>query len=139
VPDLSITGATIWWQRRRSSGQLPDNADAAQADTIILVGSEGNATWGFARELHSSLNKAGFRVHCSEMNALAKQYPQASRLFVLTSTYGDGDAPASARQFMARLKEFRAERTCDTRYWVLVTGSFELLSVCLVGGRCARR
>ncbi|RUR28325.1 nitric oxide synthase [Vreelandella andesensis] len=107
VPVLSMTGGIIWWQRRRSSGQLPDNADASQADTLILVGSEGNATWGFARELHSSLNKAGFRVHCSEMNALANQYPQASRLFVLTSTYGDGDAPASAQQFMARLGNFR--------------------------------
>lgn len=128
VPALSITGATIWWQRRRSSGQLPDNADAAQADTIILVGSEGNATWGFARELHSSLNKAGFRVHCSEMNALAKQYPQASRLFVLTSTYGDGDAPASARQFMARLKEFRAEK--NLRYTVLGFGDRQFPNFC---------
>jgi len=128
VPALSITGATIWWQRRRSSGQRPDNADAAQADTIILVGSEGNATWGFAQELHSSLNKAGFRVHCSEMNALAKQYPQASRLFVLTSTYGDGDAPASARQFMARLKEFRAEKTL--RYTVLGFGDRQFPNFC---------
>ncbi|MFO8141681.1 MAG: PepSY-associated TM helix domain-containing protein, partial [Marinobacter sp.] len=56
VPVLSVTGITSWWQRRRSSGQFPDNASAAQADTIILVGSEANATWGFARELHSSLN-----------------------------------------------------------------------------------
>lgn len=107
VPVLSVTGMIIWWQRRRSSGKLPDNADAAQADTVILVGSEGNATWGFARELHAKMNKAGFLVHCSEMNALAEHYPQASRLFVLTSTYGDGDAPASARRFMARLGNFR--------------------------------
>jgi len=41
VPVLSVTGMTIWWQRRRSSGKLPANADAAQADTVILVGSEG--------------------------------------------------------------------------------------------------
>jgi sulfite reductase (NADPH) flavoprotein alpha-component len=106
VPVLSVTGITIWWQRRLSSGKLPDNADADQADTVILVGSEGNTTLGFARELHASLNKGGFRVHCSEMNALADSYPKASMLFVLTSTYGDGDAPASARNFMARLGNF---------------------------------
>src|SRR5690606_12296186 len=123
-----ITGATIWWQRRRSSGQLPDNADAAQADTIILVGSEGNATWGFARELHSSLNKAGFRVHCSEMNTLAEQYPQASRLFVLTSTYGDGDAPATARRFMSRLVDFRAAK--HLRYAVLGFGDRQFPNFC---------
>ena len=128
VPILSVTGATIWWQRRRSSGQLPDNADAAQADTVILVGSEGNATWGFARELHSSLNKAGFRVHCSEMNSLAEQYPQAARLFVLTSTYGEGDAPASARRFMARIGDFRAEK--NLRYAVLGFGDRQFPSYC---------
>ncbi|RBP76435.1 PepSY domain-containing protein, partial [Marinobacter nauticus] len=128
VPVLSVTGATIWWQRRRSSGQLPDNADPAQADTVILVGSEGNTTWGFARELHSSLNKAGFRVHCSEMNALAERYPHASMLFVLTSTYGDGDAPASARRFMARIGDFRAEK--NLRYAVLGFGDRQFPSYC---------
>lgn len=128
IPVLSVTGITIWWQRRRSSGKFPDNADASQADTIILVGSEGNTTWGFARELHASLNKAGFRVHCAEMNALADRYPQASMLFVLTSTYGDGDAPASARSFMARLRDFRGEKTL--KYAVLGFGDRQFPNFC---------
>lgn len=128
VPVLSVTGTTIWWQRRRSSRQLPDNADVSDADTVILVGSEGNTTWGFARELHASLNKAGFRVHCSEMNALADVYPQASRLFVLTSTYGDGDAPASARRFMARLGDFRPGKALT--YAVLGFGDSQFPNFC---------
>lgn len=128
VPVLSVTGISIWWRRRRSSGQVPDNADVSQADAIILVGSEGNTTWGFARELHGSLNKAGFRVHCSEMNALADHYLQASLLFVLTSTYGDGDAPASARRFMARLSDFRGEKTL--KYAVLGFGDSQFPNFC---------
>ncbi|MDR5900048.1 PepSY domain-containing protein [Halomonas vilamensis] len=128
VPVLSVTGMTIWWQRRRSPGKLPDNADASLADTIILVGSEGNTTWGFARELHASLNKAGFHVHCSEMNALADRYPQASRLFVLTSTYGDGDAPASARRFMARLGNFRPGKAL--KFAVLGFGDRQFSNFC---------
>ncbi|WP_273203342.1 PepSY domain-containing protein [Marinobacter subterrani] len=128
VPVLSLTGITLWWQRRRSSGQLPDNAAGSEAEAIILVGSEGNTTWGFARALHTSLNKAGFRVHCSEMNALAEHYPHASMLFVLTSTYGDGDAPASARQFMARLGDFRpGERL---KYAVLGFGDRQFPNFC---------
>lgn len=127
VPVLSVTGIGIWW-RRRSSEQLPDNASISQADTIILVGSEGNTTWGFARELHASLNKAGFRVHCSEMNALADHYPQASMLFVLTSTYGDGDAPSSARRFMARLGDFRAREAL--KYTVLGFGDSQFPNFC---------
>ncbi|CAM4230219.1 PepSY domain-containing protein [Vreelandella rituensis] len=128
VPVLSMTGISIWWQRRRSSEQLPDNAEAYQADAIILVGSEGNTTWGFARELHTKLNKAGFRVHCSEMNALADSYPQVSRLFILTSTYGDGDAPASARRFMARLRDFRSYKTLQ--YAVLGFGDRQFSNFC---------
>ncbi|MDK8465451.1 PepSY domain-containing protein [Marinobacter sp. SS13-12] len=127
VPVLSVTGIGIWW-RRRSSEQLPDNANVSQADTVILVGSEGNTTWGFARELHASLNKAGFRVHCSEMNALADHYPQASMLFVLTSTYGDGDAPTSARRFMARLGDFRVRETL--KYAVLGFGDRQFPKFC---------
>jgi len=128
VPVLSVTGITIWWQRRRSSGRFPANVDVVQADTVILVGSESNTTWGFARELHAKMNKAGFSVHCSEMNALAEQYPQASRLFVLTSTYGDGDAPASARRFVARLGNFRPGKTL--KFAVLGFGDRQFPNFC---------
>lgn len=128
VPVLSVTGVTIWWQRRRSPGKCLDNADASQADTVILVGSEGNATWGFARALQASLNTAGFRVHCAEMNAMVDHYPQASMLFVLTSTYGAGDAPASARRFMARLRDFRGEKTL--KYAVLGFGDRQFPNFC---------
>lgn len=47
---------------------------------------------------------------------------------MLTSTYGDGDAPASARQFMARLKEFRAEK--NLRYTVLGFGDRQFPNFC---------
>jgi len=77
-------------------------------NVVILVGSEGNTTWGFARDLQNKLHQAGKKVHCAPMNDLAKRYPQASVLFVLTSTYGDGDAPSSASQFMTWLERFQA-------------------------------
>ncbi|MFB2764126.1 MULTISPECIES: PepSY domain-containing protein [Marinobacter] len=128
VPALSVTGAIIWWQRRRSSVQAQDNVAAAEADVVVLVGSEGGATWGFARALQTELTKAGFRVHCAEMNELAHSYPRAAMLFVLTSTYGDGDAPASARQFMARLRDFRAESTL--KYAVLGFGDQQFPNFC---------
>ncbi|MDP2284701.1 MAG: PepSY domain-containing protein [Pseudohongiella sp.] len=108
VPVLSFTGLQLWWQRRRSLQNHPCNTDVTLADTIILVGSEGNNTWGFATALHRSLIKAGRSVHCADMNSLAGHYPQASIVFVLTSTYGDGGAPASASQFMTALQTFRA-------------------------------
>ncbi|MDO9439788.1 MAG: PepSY domain-containing protein [Beijerinckiaceae bacterium] len=103
VPVFAGTGLAIWLARRRATPQLRDNIDARLADTILLVGSEGNSTWGFAGALHAALTDAGHRVHTGAMNSLARNYPKAARLLILTSTYGAGVAPASARRFLARL------------------------------------
>ncbi|TVT30632.1 PepSY domain-containing protein [Marinobacter vinifirmus] len=108
VPVLSFTGLQIWWRRRSSSIRLGESASIEAADAVILVGSEGNTTWGFAKDLQNKLDQAGKKVHCASMNNLAEHYPKASVLFVLTSTYGNGEAPSSASQFMARLEHFRA-------------------------------
>lgn len=108
VPVLSATGALTWWDRRQSMPRIVDNSTANAADTVILVGSENNSTWGFANTLHEALHKTGLRVHTTAMNQLATDYPQAERFFILTATYGDGDAPSSANQFLARLGQFKS-------------------------------
>lgn len=103
VPLMSITGGLIWWQRRQSLPKITNNNGPQVADTVILVGSESNSTWGFAQTLHDALSKAGQSVHAAPMNQLAGEYRQAKRLFVLAATYGEGDAPASATQFLEKL------------------------------------
>ena len=108
VPVLSATGALTWWDRRQSMPRIVDNSTANAADTVILVGSENNSTWGFANTLHEALHKTGLRVHTTAMNQLATDYPQAERFFILTATYGDGDAPSSANQFLARLGQLKS-------------------------------
>lgn len=105
VPMMSVTGAIIWWKRHQSKPKLNANSSASSADSIILVGSESNTTWGFAKTLHDSLIKANYRVHTAPMNQLASNYNSAKRLFILTATYGDGDAPASANQFLTKLQK----------------------------------
>lgn len=105
VPLMAITGPLIWWKRYRSKPKLAANSGANTADSVILVGSESNSTWGFAKTLHDSLVKAGHRVHTAPMNQLASNYRSAQRLFILSATYGDGDAPASAKQFLHRLEK----------------------------------
>jgi sulfite reductase (NADPH) flavoprotein alpha-component len=42
-------------------------------------------------------------VHTAPMNELSPRHGSAPRLLVLTATYGDGEAPQSARGFMDRL------------------------------------
>lgn len=104
TPALAITGTAIWWLRRRTVPRVAGNAAARDADTVILVGSESGSTWGFAANLHDTLSAKGQRVHLASMNELKRSYPKASVLLVLAATYGDGAAPASARQFLGRLK-----------------------------------
>ncbi|MFT5534890.1 MAG: sulfite reductase (NADPH) flavoprotein alpha-component, partial [Candidatus Paceibacteria bacterium] len=103
VPFMSATGIMVWWQRRRDQPRIIGNGRAQAAETLILVGSENNSTWGFASALHDALRKTGQVVHTAPMNRLVATYRSAKRLFILTSTYGDGAAPASANQFLGRL------------------------------------
>ena len=128
VPVLSATGALTWWDRRQSMPRIVDNSTAHAADTVILVGSENNSTWGFANTLHDALRKAGLRVHTAAMNQLATEYPQAERLFILTATYGDGDAPISANQFLARLGKFKV--SSKTGFAVLAFGDRQFPQFC---------
>ncbi|MEN1929458.1 PepSY domain-containing protein [Luteimonas sp. MJ250] len=107
VPLMSVTGILTWWQRRRSMPRIAGNSGAQAADAIILVGSENNSTWGFANALHEALTQLGLRVHTGPMSQVAREYRQARHLFILTATYGDGDAPSSAQQFLARLSSLK--------------------------------
>lgn len=104
APWLAVTGAFVWWQRRRARPRIAGNSAPQVAESVILVGSENNSTWGFARELHEGLRKAGQRVHTAPMNQLSSRYGAARNLFLLAATYGEGDAPASAKQFLALLE-----------------------------------
>lgn len=130
VPLMSATGTLTWWQRRRSMPRIVDNSGAQAADTIILVGSENNSTWGFANALHDALRQAGLRVHTAPMNQLASEYRRAERLFILTATYGDGDAPSSANQFLARLARAKPDPRPKPGFVVLGFGDRQFPQFC---------
>jgi sulfite reductase (NADPH) flavoprotein alpha-component len=108
APWLAFTGALVWWRRRGARPSIRDNGNAQSADTVILVGSENNSTWGFAQALHDALRANGLQVHTAPMNQLSARYRLARHLILLTATYGDGDAPATANRFLARLERIPA-------------------------------
>jgi sulfite reductase (NADPH) flavoprotein alpha-component len=128
VPALAMTGGQIWWQRRLAMPQLRGNSAADLADTIVLVGSETNTTWGFANALFEGLKDAGCHVHLAPMDQLVNHYPKAERLLILTSTYGDGDAPASASQFLPKLQKLPASMRLP--FAVLGFGDRQFCSFC---------
>ena len=112
VPVLAVTGLLVWLQGWRSRPRLTGNAPAAQADTIVLVGSEGGSTWGFAATLARALRDAGQSVHVAAMAAFRPaRYGQAQRFLILAATHGEGDAPASAKGFLDQLRDLQAAPT----------------------------
>lgn len=109
VPVLAVTGAVTWLGARRGRPRLKGNAPAATAETVVLVGSEGGSTWGFAATLAGALRAAGQTVHVAPMNGFAPgRHRQVRRFLVLAATYGEGGAPASAKDFLDRLQALPA-------------------------------
>lgn len=109
VPALGVTGFLQWLAGRRSGARMRNDAGAAQAgaaqaETVILVASEGGTTWGFARTLHAGLTAAGQSVHTAPLGSFAPaRHARAKRFVILAATYGDGEAPTAARGVLERL------------------------------------
>lgn len=109
VPVMGGTGVALWLAGRRARPRIRDNRPAGRAETILLVGSEGGSTWGFAATLHAALTQADQAVHAAPMSAFdPARYGRAKRILILAATYGDGDAPASAKGFLDRLVQHDA-------------------------------
>jgi sulfite reductase (NADPH) flavoprotein alpha-component len=104
APFMAATGVILWVQARRARPRITGKVGAGQADTILLVGSEGGSTWGFAATLHAALTQAGHKIHVAPMSQFSPhRYSRAERVLVLAATYGEGTAPASAKGFLERL------------------------------------
>jgi sulfite reductase (NADPH) flavoprotein alpha-component len=111
VPVMGVTGVWVWLAGRRGRPRIRGNMSMARADTIVLVGSEGGSTWGFAATLQAALKRAGHRVHVGAMSGFApERYDAAERIILLAATYGDGAAPTSAIGFLERLRKAETAR-----------------------------
>lgn len=129
APIMAGTGVAMWWRARQSRPRLIGNLAAARADTIILVGSEGGTTWGFAATLHAALTAAGHKVHAAPLARFAPDtYVRADQVIVLAATYGNGDAPQSARGFLERLSAMTS--TPKARLAVLGFGDRQFPAFC---------
>ncbi|WP_299360484.1 PepSY domain-containing protein [uncultured Paracoccus sp.] len=136
VPLMAGTGVLIWLGGRRRRPRIRGNQPGVDAETILLVGSEGGSTWGFAATLHAALADAGQSVHTAPMSAFApSRYGRARRIIVLAATYGNGDAPASAKGFLDRLAV--RDRSSDAALGVLGFGDRSFPAYCAFAGAVA--
>ncbi|SHF43654.1 sulfite reductase (NADPH) flavoprotein alpha-component [Litoreibacter ascidiaceicola] len=137
APFMAITGVILWVHARRARPRIKGNFAAIQADTILLVGSEGGSTWGFAATLHDALTQAGHKVHASPMSQFSPhRYSLAERVIVLAATYGEGTAPASAKGFLDRLAAL--PKAPDMTLAVLGFGDSKFSEFCAYAGDVTR-
>ncbi|MGE5332016.1 MAG: PepSY domain-containing protein, partial [Nitrospirota bacterium] len=101
------SGVVIWWQARRLVPHITGNSPLAQADVLLFVASEGGSTWGFAQALHEALAHSGHRVHTGALEHF-QTAPATRQVFVLAATYGEGQAPAHAKDALERIAKLTA-------------------------------
>ena len=102
-----LSGVVIWWQVRSQTAQITGNSPLAQADVLIFVASEGGSTWGFAQALQDALIHSGHRVHTGALEHF-QTAPATRQVFVLAATYGEGQAPAHAKDALERIAKLTA-------------------------------
>ncbi|MDR2269460.1 MAG: PepSY domain-containing protein [Sphingobacterium sp.] len=97
------TGFVITFKRTRT--KVKNKYKAADAEIIILVGTENGSTLFFANQIHKQLLADGQKSLLLGMNQY-QSFPQAKHLLLFTSTYGLGTAPSNATQFERKLLDF---------------------------------
>ncbi|CAI8404951.1 MAG: Sulfite reductase [NADPH] flavoprotein alpha-component [Flavobacterium sp. SCGC AAA160-P02] len=98
-----FSGFAMTFQRRKNNKPIPINIfDKTIAEYVILVGSETGNTYQLANLLFDALNKAQKKVFITDLNQYTS-FKNLKHLFVLTSTYGKGDAPTNANTFLQKL------------------------------------
>ncbi len=111
---LFITSRTSWALLKFSKNNLNE------AKVIILYGSETGNTYQFVKRLLKKLKKENNKVAFCSLNNY-KIFPNAEKIIVMTSTYGDGEAPSNANRFELQFQKYKQLKSIN--YTVLGFGS----------------
>lgn len=105
------SGFRISWLRLASKSS--NKIKVEKAEIIILVGSENGSTQHLASLLLKSLLKTKHLAFLADLNQY-QHYPNAKHLVILTATYGDGEAPYNARNFLKKIQEVKQSNVLKT-------------------------
>ncbi len=114
------SGFAMTLKRRRDKTKINNRIGKDEAEYIILLGSETGNTKRFVKQFSEALSEAGNSVFVDQMNNY-KSYKNAQQLIVFTSTYGEGDAPSNATQFIKLLGNVKQSQ--KLKYSVVGFGS----------------
>ncbi|SFD24546.1 PepSY domain-containing protein [Algibacter pectinivorans] len=121
------SGFSMALTRKNNTIKIKNTFNKNSAEYIILVGSETGSTFKFAKLLFNALLALGKSVYISELNQYTT-YKKATNLLVLTSTYGEGNAPDNAKYFEKLIQDTPQENTLQ--YAVVGFGSLAYKGFC---------
>ncbi|MGH1386381.1 PepSY domain-containing protein [Kordia sp.] len=114
------SGFKMTLKRTKKSLISKNTHDKDIAEFIILVGSETGNTYRFANLFFNALLANGKKVFITQLNAYTN-YKSAKHIVVMTSTYGEGEAPSNAKHFERLLQNTKHQHTIQ--YSVVGFGS----------------
>lgn len=113
--------------RKRIGTKTRNPYSAQDAEIVLLVGTENGSTLRFANQIHVQLLAAGRKSFLTELNKYTR-YNSAQYLVVFTSTYGLGDAPSNASDFVKLLHTVQQQQ--DIFFSVVGFGSRTYADYC---------
>jgi sulfite reductase (NADPH) flavoprotein alpha-component len=118
---------------RAPGGAPAATASAALTPLTILYGSQTGTAESLAKQISKEAGKRGFAPAILDMGAVsADQLPSHSNLLVITSTYGEGEPPDSAKALHSALRE-GTHTLSGLRYSVCALGDTNYTLFCQAG------
>ncbi|NUT63423.1 sulfite reductase flavoprotein subunit alpha [Herbaspirillum sp. C9C3] len=142
MPLFGITGWLLYLDRRRKKAALRaeraglgDTANQGDAEPVLVAyASQTGQAERIALHTAAGLRRSGTAVH---LQSLAQCTPESlrhhRRILFIASTFGEGDAPDSARGFEKRLRQAPGQSLTHVHYAILALGDRHYAQFCGFG------
>ncbi|MCC5849269.1 MAG: sulfite reductase flavoprotein subunit alpha [Verrucomicrobia bacterium] len=112
----------------------PAATPAAQKTVTLLVGSQTGTAAGLAQEAAEAAEAKGFSPTVLELNEVEMDDLKSMGLiWIITSTYGDGEMPDNAQSFWEQLSADDAPDLSELSFSVLALGDSNYETFCTAG------